>query len=639
MNFFFGQIYSAQNPDQIPDMESWLNKTIFDGLKDCQSTYAEAGFSLTLINDPKKLCKHQSGKIHVDKEYACTSDCILYNKQQLADQLGISDQASNEQIIISSFKKWGELFADKFDGKFSFVLWDRKNRKLLGGRDALGYGNLCYSQINDRLFFASDLATLLDQPLVDKSINRRRFYQCFRYANNPPTQTYFKHCHYCPPSHILEFTDVLSTTDYWRLGTKALQANDMDEPANCSNFISILNQAIENEQSENSATGLMLSGGFDSSLLAAIIAGNNSWKQSLTCYSYIFKQHTSSDESRFINQTLNKLNLDSRQINGDEHYVFSELPGRTIYKDIINLDGYAALPEAIFNMASQDSKTLLILGHFGDDLFAGNQYKFADLISSGEFKSIFNMIRNSDTTFSTLNELINFGIRPLLPAPVKKLFRKIFKPKDDNDVFAIKDSQINNIGEEIKHNKRQSFHRQKLLKLVYFTNTAEGIYYYRKHLYLGHGLKYVMPFYSKQMIEFFWNLPINLLNKPNKYRWLQRQSLSMVGLKHIAERTTKTQFVDLFSTGINKKRQLIIQIIKRSKLYDEMMLPENIMKKLEMAAEIDTNEAVATNQYLLTALWLEAISDSTESFNQPMQISVESKNLRCRKKNLWSLDH
>ena len=619
-------------------MDTWLNKTIFRDLKDKLSLHTEAGFSLMLINDPKDLCAYQSSKIFIDADFVCASDCILYNKKSLADQLAISVQSSNEEFIISSFKKWGKLFADKFEGKFSFALWDRRNKKLIGGRDALGYGNFCYSQTEDSLFFASDLATLLDQPQVNKAVNQKRFYQCFRYANNTAQQTYFKHCHYCPPSHIFEFNDVITTTDYWCLEKKELPATVMDEQTNCRKFISLLSQAIENEHDKKHSLGLMLSGGFDSSLLAAVMAGNNSWQEILTCYSYIFKVHKSCDESKIIKQTVEKLKLDSVQINADELYPFSELPDRTIFKDIVNLDGYAALPESIFEIAGRDSKTILILGHFGDDLFGGNQHKFADLISSHDFKSILRMIFKSGKPLNALSEFLNFGIRPLLPKPVKKFYRTLVKPKNENNIFGIADDQINTIDVEFKRYSNELFHRQNLLKLIYFSNTAEGIYYYRKHLYLGHGLKYVMPYYSKAMIEFFWNLPINQLNKPNKYRWLQRQSLTMVDLMEIANRTNKTEFMDLFATGINKKRKQITQIIENSKLSEKMALPENLMNKLEKSDHLTTDETVAINQYLLAALWWQAINDSNESFNQPNQINIDSENLSCGKKEVWSLD-
>ena len=632
MNFFFGQLSSVLTSDLNQSTHAWLNKTIFSNYSDHISTHCEAGFSLVLVNDPQNLDPNQSAKIHIDENYVCTSDCVLHNKAVLIDQLEISEQSSNEQIIIWAFEKWGKLFADKLDGKFSFVLWHRQTRKLIAARDALGYGNFCYSQNSDSLFFASDLATLLDQPLVDKSVNRKRFYQCFRYSNNPPQQTYFQHCHYCPPSHFVEFDGKISITDYWQLGKKSLQQNDAEELSNCKQYLSLVNAAIENDSTENTQMGLMLSGGFDSSLLAAVIARNNVWKQALTCYSYVFKKHKSCDESEFINQTTTKLNLKSTKINGDKHYVFSDLSERTIFKDFINLDGYAALPEAIFKQANKDAKSLLILGHFGDDLFGGNRYKFADLLLTRDFKSIIKQISNADNIPAAINEFVNFGIRPLLPTAVKSLYRKLIKPKHETNSFAISDKQINNIDNEIKHSTGKLFHQKNLIKLVYYSNTAEGIYYYRKHLYLEHGLRYLMPFYTKNMIDFFWNLPIMQLNKLNNYRWLQRQSLKLVGMHDIAERTTKTEFTELFSTGINEQREQIIQFIRHCKLNDELALPVKLMRKLESNDQIDNPQAGIISQYVLTALWWQAIHDSDESFNQPGSIEVLPENLVYRNK-------
>ena len=592
----------------------------------------EAGFSLILVSDPRNLYPNQSSKIHIDDEYICACDGILYNKNDLIAQLGIPATSGNERIIVSSFKKWGKLFADKFDGKFSYVIWDRENKKLSAARDALGYGNFCYSQNNDAFFFSSDLACLLDQPQIDKSVNRKRFYQCFRYSNNSPDQTYFEHCHYCPPSHVLEFSNVISTTDYWQLGKKPLPTSDADELSNCKKYISLINDAITKESSEKPDYGLMLSGGFDSNLLAAIIARNSTWKHSLTCYSYIFDEHKSCDESRIINKTVEKLDLDSLKINADAHNVFADLSERTVFKDFVNLDGYAALPELIFKQAKKETTSLLVLGHFGDDLFGGNRYIFADLISTRDFKSIYNLVVGSDNKILSLRELINFGIRPLLPVSLKALYRKINKPKNEGNYFAIRDNQINNIDEELKFSDAKTFHQQNLLKLIYYTNTSEGIYYYRKHLYLEHGLNYVMPYYSKCMIEFFWNLPIIQLNKPDNYRWLQQQSLRLLGMHDIADSNNKAEFTELFSTGITKHRKRIIQLIKNCKLKDEIDFPEKLMKKLETNAPIESFQAGVICQYVLTAIWWQAIHQVNESFNQPNQIEIQPDKLICKKK-------
>lgn len=638
MNFFFGQVGPPCAGDMNQSLRRWLEGTIFWNTQENLSIHHEADFGLVLINDPRGLFEPQSVKIHVEANFVCTSDGILYNRRDIAERLDICNQSSNEQLIIASYRKWGKLFPDKYEGKFSFVLWDRVNKKLLGGRDALGYGNLCYSQKNGVLYFASDLATLLDQPMVEKSVNRKRFFQCLHYANNPPEQTYFEHCRYCPPSHILEFSNTISVTDYWKLDRKVFAEPDQDESANCEKYISLLAESIESEHDGTSRTGLMLSGGFDSSLLAAILAGNDTWKRSLTCYSYLFDQHQSCDESQFIWETVDKLKLESSQVNGDVHYVFSDLTGRGIVKDMVNLDGYAALPEAIFKLAARDSKSMMIMGHFGDDLFGGNRYKFADLLLTGDFRSVLDMIFRSGRTTDTLMEFINFGIRPLLPMPVKKLYRSIAKSSVDANLFAISDSKVNNIDERLKQLNTRLFQRQNLLKLIYFSNTAEGIYYYRKHLYLGYGLKCLMPFYSKAMIEFFWNLPVCQLNKPNKYRWLQRQSLEMVGLTNIANRTTKTGFQELYSTGINQKRTQIAEIIKKAELNQEVRFPASLLEKLESNAAIETTEAVAINQYLLTAMWWQAISDSGDSYNQIVRMEIGSDRLYFKKKNIWNVN-
>ncbi len=614
MNFYFGHIHDLSKEQAHQRQIEWLNKTIFAQYENCISTHAEDGFSLTLVNDPKKLYPDQSERIYVNDDFVCATDCQLFNKTELADKLDLDPDSKHEEFFISAYLKWGEQFPNVFDGKFSFIIWDRNDRILLAGLDALGYCSFSYSWAGQHLYFASDLATLLDQPRVDKSINLNRFYQCFRYSNNTPEQTYFKHCNYCPASHVVKVQDdKIKTQDYWKLTQTRIPKKSKTESQYTDEYISILAGEIKKQVGKDQKIGLMLSGGNDSSLLAAILSTNSEFRQKLISYSYVFDKFKSCDESEYVRQTLKILNINGKLINCDDKIILSDLDTRLITKDIVHLDSYAALPESIYSQAHADHQNVLMSGLNGDDLFGGFKYLYADLIRQRHFLQIIKSLLNSTAKFSELSKLLNFGIRPSLPQQLKRIYRKISKTSAVHD-FSIPDEYLNHLDDEKALKECKLFQHEKLLKLVYYRNIPEGLHFLRRHLYLRYSLGLTLPYYNKKMIEYMWRLPVQYLSKRGKFRGIQINSLERFKLDHIINRTSKTNFGELIETGILENKKAITNLRKSSLLVDEKMINA---KELDlMINQIgDINKTHRLRFFLLTELWFRAIRSDDSSYN------------------------
>ncbi len=603
MNFYFGHINSLSNDQASLFQAEWLNKTIFSQNSDCISTHIEEGFSLTLINDPKKTCPFQSQEIYISDDFVCATDCRLFNKAELATQLDINPDSDHEEFFVSAYLKWGEEFPNKFNGKFSFIIWDRNHKYLLAGLDHLGYGNFAYSQVAEDCYFSSDLEILLDQPKVDKSINMKRFYQCFHYSNNTAEQSYFQHCHYCPASHVIKISKTETRTiDYWKLLDNNFSQKNKTQPEYTEEFISILQAAMDQELDENQKLGLMLSGGYDSNLLAAVLANKKIFRKNLICYSYVFDKFKSCDESQYIKSTLQQLNLSGKLINCDDKTILSDLATRHVPKEVINLDSYSSLPETIYKKARQDRLDVLISGLNGDDIFGGVRYMYADLLIQKQYLTIIKKMLGTNSFFKQAHKLLQFGIRPILPQSVKSVYRTFVKTKGSNGAFNISSDQVNCIESQSALKRCKLFHHQKLLKLIYFRSMPETLYYLRKNLYLRYNLQLLLPYYTKQMLEYMWQLPVQHLEEQGKFRGVQISSLRKFNLQHILNRKSKTSFHPLIEQGIIENKHRILQIVESSKLIESTMVDKNVIQNL--VTEIGKSQkSWPIRIFILVELW------------------------------------
>lgn len=103
-----------------------------------------------------------------ENEYIIVFDGKLFNKRELEDQLklvGVNTTLNeDEEIILNLYNKFGTRFVEKIKGVFSFVIWNRKAKKLYMARDMLGVKPLYYAQIGDNLVFASEIKAILEFP-------------------------------------------------------------------------------------------------------------------------------------------------------------------------------------------------------------------------------------------------------------------------------------------------------------------------------------------------------------------------------------------------------------------------------------------------------------------------------------------
>jgi len=98
----------------------------------------------------------------------------LDNRTQVLAALGQDDRsagASNAEIALSAYGRWGAAFADRLIGEFACAVWEEAARRLILARDALGARPLFFWRGGDRIFFATEPRGLLAQPDIPQEID------------------------------------------------------------------------------------------------------------------------------------------------------------------------------------------------------------------------------------------------------------------------------------------------------------------------------------------------------------------------------------------------------------------------------------------------------------------------------------
>lgn len=220
----------------------------------------------------------------VDPELGLTvvfNGCI-YNYQELRAELEGKGyrffSTSDTEVVLKGYHAWGKDCVKRFLGMFAFAVHERDSGRVVLARDRLGIKPLYFSESGKRFRFASSLPALLAAGDVDTSIDGEALHHYMSWhAGVPAPLTILKGVRKIHPATILtlEPDGTRKKETYWSL-TVGPRAEDrgMSEADWREAVLDSLGVAVARRQIADVPTGVLLSGGLDSSIIVALLARN-----------------------------------------------------------------------------------------------------------------------------------------------------------------------------------------------------------------------------------------------------------------------------------------------------------------------------------------------------------------------------
>ncbi len=177
---------------------------------------------------------------------------------------------SDTEVIVHAFEQWGVDCVQRFNGIFAFALWDESAGQLLLARDHLGVKPLYYTQIGERLLFASEIKALLADPSCPRAVDIHGLAQLFSLRYVPSPGTLFDRIYKLPPAHLMiAGRNGARIKRYWQW-TPVLR-KDYKEAELVEEYQGLLEDAVRLQMRSDVPVGLFLSSGIDSGALLAIM--------------------------------------------------------------------------------------------------------------------------------------------------------------------------------------------------------------------------------------------------------------------------------------------------------------------------------------------------------------------------------
>lgn len=275
------------------------------------------------------------------------------------------------EVIPHLYEEYGLDFPNKLNGQYAIALYDRRLEKLILVRDQVGIAPLFYFEKNGELLFASEIKALLTYPTVDRTLDLISLDQIVTFPGMVSPRTMFKEIHALPPGHLM-------TID--RQGQQLHQYWDLDYPTNESapfqheayyieQLDELLHQAIHYRLHADVPIGFYLSGGLDSSLLAAM-ARQAMPNHPFSTFSIGFNQ-TDIDERH--HQTTVAQHIRSRHYQQvfDWQEICARLSQAVLTAESPLKESYNTCSLALSEMVHQHGVKGVLTGEGADELFAG----------------------------------------------------------------------------------------------------------------------------------------------------------------------------------------------------------------------------------------------------------------------------
>jgi asparagine synthase (glutamine-hydrolysing) len=184
------------------------------------------------------------------------------------------------EIVPHLWEDSQERMFERLLGQFALALWDERRHRLVLGRDRFGICPLYWTRQGDWLLFASEIKALLACGLVPAQPDLRGIDHIFTFSALPGPITCFEGVQLLPPGSYLQLvpgddrgaTPTISERAYWQMDFPDLGDEDwgQDKRALVDRFEEIMLQAVEERLRADVPVGSYLSGGVDSSMIAAL---------------------------------------------------------------------------------------------------------------------------------------------------------------------------------------------------------------------------------------------------------------------------------------------------------------------------------------------------------------------------------
>ena len=447
-----------------------------------------------------------------ENEYTIVYNGEIYNTKELREYLiskgYVFRTKSDTEVVLISYLHWKEKCIEYLNGIFAFAVWEKQKKRLFLARDRIGVKPLFYFQYGDGLVFASEVKTLLQNPIIYPEVDEEGLSELLLIGPGRTCgQGIYKGVkELLPGEYAYFYKNELYKYRYFTLKAKEYTS---DTDKSIEEVRELIIDSIERQLVSDVPVFCFLSGGLDSSIISYTASEYNK-RNGITEIDTYSVDYT--DNDRYFQKSLFQPTDDSEFIR-----IMSEYIGSTHHKVTIdNYELYKSLLEAVDardfpGMVDVDSSLLLFCRKIKEDFKVGLSGECADELFGGYpwyhnkqilFDENFPWSRSLDIRYSILKK----GFLPKGEEYVKQRYTDTCRSTDKLKTDSKLDARM-----------REMFS----LNFYWFMQTLLDR---KDRMSMYNGLEVRVPFCDWRIVEYAYNLPWNIKSLGGREKGIVRAS-------------------------------------------------------------------------------------------------------------------
>jgi len=469
-----------------------------------------------------------------NERYVLVYNGEIYNyielKAELESQGYRFRSTSDSEVLLTAYEAWGEDFLIKLNGMYSFVIWDRKEKKLLCVRDRFGEKPLYYCRIpGGGLAIASEIKALFAHPAIQPEKDEATIQDYMKgIVSYSRPETFFKNVMRFPAGHAAIFDARGQEQKRWRYYCPDYSRRNegISDKTLTDTFQEKLLTSLKMRLRSDVRVGACLSGGLDSSTLVGLL--NRLEKEGLAKFSYTYSARFDNDptisEGEYIDE-MNKLTgFTSQSVTPMPSGLMEESQRLHWHQEQPFLSASMYLEWCVVRKARETGTTVLLDGQGADEVLGGYQYHLmesqSDDLLNGHWLSLAEntilfrqRLKKAAAKYKDSQRRIDMGLALDIP----------------NIRSAIKNHWLGKISDKdrregIPHEKGRSnyFRRQLANGLLY--DTLPNNLHSGDSNGMAHSIETRFPYLDYDLVDWCTGLPDNILIRKGWLKYILRMA-------------------------------------------------------------------------------------------------------------------
>jgi asparagine synthase (glutamine-hydrolysing) len=523
--------------------------------------------------------------VREDLQLAITYNGEIYNYKEIKSVLKESgytfNTESDTEVILAAYHKWGNTCVNQFIGMFAFAIFDLKRNSVVLFRDRAGVKPLYYYVSNKSIIFGSELKSLLCSADFEKKIDNDSLANYFKNGYVAAPKTIYENIYKLLAGHYLEIdlnSFELKLSKYWDV----VSFYNMDEFFDSEDDIidnveKILQSAFNYRLISDVPVGVFLSGGYDSSAVAAILQSVSIEKLNTFSIGFDEKEYNEAPYAKEIAKHLGTKHHELYCSQKDALELIEKLPD--VYDEPFS--DSSSIPTMLISKFTADNGIKVALsGDGGDEIFNGYSKYYSNLDSFIKMARIAGLRKlllkaginlfDTPTTYKFLKDLEIHRIHKLKKILNSTSFNQALRYKIEPTHF--NEVEIQNLILSPFRKYKSAFdrfddvsikkHPVDIMMAIDFQTVMNDDYLVKvDRASMRYGLEVREPFLDHRLIEYMARVPFDIKFKYNSPKYILKKIVHKYIPEELLNRPKKGFAIPKNQWLKNELKELVIDTI------------------------------------------------------------------------------